>query len=462
LSNPYNGLLHFEGANDSINIFDEYKHNWSITSTAKISTAKYKFGSSSLYLDGIGTSYILTNDFTALGNKFTIEGWFYVSSFNDGNITIFKARIPSLSTSIYLTWDKDSTKLILRASSDGTNLDIANNSGSKTDWVTETWYKWVVDFDSSVYRVFVGTSGSLSLDISVTSSLIVYPFNEFDIGPVSFSSPTTQAYIDEVRITLWQNRYGGSASAETSAFLVDNFGGTGNSGYSGYSGISGYSGYSGYSGAGTSGYSGYSGTGTSGYSGYSGAGISGYSGYSGTGTSGYSGYSGAGTSGYSGISGYSGLLDNPMSTELNMGENAGFALDAALSATGIYCGIVEAGTAGATLVFGDICYLQTADSRWELAGADNAAVGHNFKLGMCVLAAASDGQPTKMLLYGKIRADAIFPTFTIGAPVYLSTTLGDVQVAAPTATTDIVRVVGYGNTADELFFNPSQGWIDLV
>ena len=143
-------------------------------------------------------------------------------------------------------------------------------------------------------------------------------------------------------------------------------------------------------------------------------------------------------------------------------ENDSIKLDPALSADGKWNGITETGVAGATLAFGDLVYLQTADSRWELASADNAATGCNFKLGICVLVAANDGSATDILLWGKVRADTAFPALTIGAPVFMSTTAGDVQVAAPTGTTDIVRIMGYGNTADELFFCPENDWLKLV
>jgi hypothetical protein len=142
-------------------------------------------------------------------------------------------------------------------------------------------------------------------------------------------------------------------------------------------------------------------------------------------------------------------------------ENTAIILDTALSADGKYSGIVEAGTAGATLAFGDLVYLAAADSRWELADADAAATAGGVKLGMCVLAAASDGSATTILLFGKIRADAVFPTFTISAPVHVGTTAGDVVVTAPSGTGDIVRIVGHANTADELFFHPSTDWIEL-
>ena len=156
----------------------------------------------------------------------------------------------------------------------------------------------------------------------------------------------------------------------------------------------------------------------------------------------------------------SNLLVQMLATALP--ENTAILLDAALSADGKYSGIAEAGTAGATLAFGDIVYFSVTDSRWELADADAAATAGPVKLGICVLAAAADGNATTILLYGKVRADAVFPTFTVGAPVYVGTTAGDVVITAPSGTADIVRIVGYGNTADELFFCPDNTFIELA
>jgi hypothetical protein len=147
-------------------------------------------------------------------------------------------------------------------------------------------------------------------------------------------------------------------------------------------------------------------------------------------------------------------------TTLQMAENGSIKLDAALSADLKYCGITEDGTAGTTLAFGDLIYLAAVDSRWELADADAASTSGEVKIGICVTVAGStDGNPVEVLLYGKIRADAVFPAFTISAPVYIGTTAGDVQVAQPSGTDDVIRVVGYGNTADELFFCPSSFYI---
>lgn len=131
------------------------------------------------------------------------------------------------------------------------------------------------------------------------------------------------------------------------------------------------------------------------------------------------------------------------------------------SVDGKWCGITEAGVAGATLAFGDLVYLQTSDHRWELASANDAAAGCNLKLGICVLAADNDGSATNVLLYGKVRGDTAFPDLTLGAPAYMSTTAGDITATAPSGSTDIIRVVGHGDIdKDTLFFNPSQDWFE--
>jgi len=139
----------------------------------------------------------------------------------------------------------------------------------------------------------------------------------------------------------------------------------------------------------------------------------------------------------------------------------GFNLGPSL-ADGTYAGITEPGVAGAALAFGDICYFNNNDSRWELVDA-NDADGYNKKLGMCVQGAAADGDATTMLLIGKIRADAKFPDMVglIGAPVFMSETAGEIATVAPVTAAAAVRIVGFPNSADELFFSPSPDTIVL-
>jgi len=157
-----------------------------------------------------------------------------------------------------------------------------------------------------------------------------------------------------------------------------------------------------------------------------------------------------------------GLTDDDHTQYLlkQMAENDPILLDAALSADGKYSGICEAGTAGAVLAFGDLVYLAVADSRWELCDASAEATAFG-KIGICVLAAAGDGSATTILLFGKVRV-AAFPTLTIGAPVYMSETAGDITSTAPTTSGAIVRIIGYGNTAAELYFTLDNTYVELA
>lgn len=127
-----------------------------------------------------------------------------------------------------------------------------------------------------------------------------------------------------------------------------------------------------------------------------------------------------------------------------------------------YTGVTITGTAGATLAFGDLIYLDPTDSRWELADA-NAASGADGDsrgiLGICVLAAAADGDPTTILLNGVVRGDTAFPSMTVNAPMYVSETAGDITGTQPTTTDVVIRIVGSALTADELYFCPDRTWI---
>lgn len=149
------------------------------------------------------------------------------------------------------------------------------------------------------------------------------------------------------------------------------------------------------------------------------------------------------------------LSGGTLTGNITLGENTSIDLDPAGSADGKYSGICITGTAGAALAFGDLIYLAVADSRWELVDSDSVTTSDRM-IGMCVLAAGADGNATKILLQGTIRADANFPALTIGAAVYAGETPGDIQVAIPTGADAVIRRVGYALTDSEIYFNPSQ------
>jgi len=151
------------------------------------------------------------------------------------------------------------------------------------------------------------------------------------------------------------------------------------------------------------------------------------------------------------------LAGGTMTGDIQLGETD-IKLDKILSADGKWSGITEEGDSSETLVFGELCFFDVSADQWTKVDA-NVSSGYNKKLGICVLAAAGEEDPTEMLLYGKIRADAAFPTLTVGAAVYVGETVGDVVVTQPTTSDVCIRIVGFANTANELFFNPSNDYI---
>jgi len=157
------------------------------------------------------------------------------------------------------------------------------------------------------------------------------------------------------------------------------------------------------------------------------------------------------------------LAGGTMTGDITLDEGAGIVLDPAGSADEKFTGIKIAGTAGATLAVGDLCYLDVTAGEWLLADADAASTSGSVVLGICILA-ANDGQATKMLLMGTIRSAAFPASIALGAPVYVSTSAGDITATQPSGADDVIRVVGWAVTAEPntIYFCPSADYITHV
>ena len=130
-----------------------------------------------------------------------------------------------------------------------------------------------------------------------------------------------------------------------------------------------------------------------------------------------------------------------------------------MSADEKWTGLAIDGTAGATLATMDLCYLASS-GKWLLANANAASSAGSVMLGLCILA-GNDTQATRMLLTGTARS-ALFPaSITIGTPLYVHTTAGDISPTQPSATDDVIRVVGWAITGEPntIYFNPSPDYI---
>ena len=108
-----------------------------------------------------------------------------------------------------------------------------------------------------------------------------------------------------------------------------------------------------------------------------------------------------------------------------------------------------------SLTAGNLYYLRS-DGSWALADADSETSSSGF----LAIALGSTATTSGMLVKGYVRSTAY--TASTGAILYVSTTAGAMTQTQPSGSGDIVRVVGYAISADLIYFNPSQDWIEIA
>ena len=142
-----------------------------------------------------------------------------------------------------------------------------------------------------------------------------------------------------------------------------------------------------------------------------------------------------------------------------LGETSGHLMATTLSADGKFSiAVGEIGVLGETLAVGALVYRKSADQRFWKADSDSEATSGPVRLGI-VCVAGNAGDSCQIMYIGKIRADSLFPSLSVDAPVYIGSTAGEIQVATPTS--GFVRVVGYADTADSIYFNPDASYYEV-
>jgi len=121
------------------------------------------------------------------------------------------------------------------------------------------------------------------------------------------------------------------------------------------------------------------------------------------------------------------------------------------TANGLKCEL----TAGENVAFGDVCYMKSDGKLWK-GDADAEATSYCIALALETITADSAGD---FLLIGIARDDTW--NWTVGAPLYLSTTAGELTETAPSGSGDIVQILAIATHADRIYFNPSLTQVEI-
>ena len=107
-------------------------------------------------------------------------------------------------------------------------------------------------------------------------------------------------------------------------------------------------------------------------------------------------------------------------------------------------------TVGESVTFGMPLYMKSDGKLWK-ADADGSATFPVIALAAASISADAAGS---VLLLGFARDDSW--AWTVGGTIYLSTSVGTMTQSQPSATDDVIQVLGFSTHADRMYFAPSR------
>lgn len=159
-------LLNFEGANASTTMVDDFGNTWTANGNAQLTTAQFKFGTSSLLLDGTG-DYIKSTNFTTLGDgSWEIAFWFRINALPaSGALSVLASFVNAagFGARVGLANTAGTTKLRIYLSGDGSTQSIANGvDGTNSTWALNQWNRVRMVFDAlaGTYRLYLSLNGA--------------------------------------------------------------------------------------------------------------------------------------------------------------------------------------------------------------------------------------------------------------------------------------------------------------
>lgn len=183
-----NAILNYEGTNGSTSIIDAFGNTWTAAGNAQISTARSKFGSSSLLLDGTG-DYVQTTEILTIGqSSWQMETWFWIvtNPAPAANEYIFCAvNAAGFGANLYLNNTAGTIKLQMDLSGNGTTNNITSTLGTNTTWTTGQWNKVRLVFDAlgGTYKAYLSLNGAAeTADISISSTSQICAISTLRLG----------------------------------------------------------------------------------------------------------------------------------------------------------------------------------------------------------------------------------------------------------------------------------------
>lgn len=177
-------LCHFDGANDSTTVNDEFGNPYTVYGNGKLSTTQKKYGSTSFFCNTSGYLWI---PFYNTNLDLTIEFYFYTTSASIQELLF----APTGSVGL-LEISLSSSKMKMYASSVGTTYDF-NLTGTATI-SQSTWYHVACVKSGTSVKLYL--NGTLDISGTLTSSSL--PIYGFYFGSHNGSS-ILSGYLDELR-----------------------------------------------------------------------------------------------------------------------------------------------------------------------------------------------------------------------------------------------------------------------
>ena len=211
--------MHMDGVNTSTTFTDLRGHAITANGSAQISTAQSKFGGASALFNGT-TDYLTTpdsNDWFWGTGDFTVEMWFYLTSFTTGQYVTFLSQGPDSNNYFQLQiLENGATDYAYLGDFSG-GVGAAPGGSLGVNITTGAWHHFAVARSGTNLRFFI--DGTLGLTSSGFSTSIADQTGNFVIGRNDFNATQYMpGYIDDLRITKGVARYTASFTPPTRAF----------------------------------------------------------------------------------------------------------------------------------------------------------------------------------------------------------------------------------------------------